>query len=464
MRVSSNKKAPIHLEIGILLDENTVLTEHGECSYDRILSDTKIYASKKIIDEIWQKKKIGEVLKYDGEISKWRKRTPDGWKHTTWKNHKSEVSVSSSRSFPEEPNVALEAYSDWRDWIESYGGSIAGTYSSASWSLFKTTIRDGVWETPFNGVPGIGHPLGGRLLPCKKERAAFEGDIIQWDLYAAYSRRLGSLQFGGVGSRWIEVNKWINFDRMVERGICVYIEAEITLNESRTLGPLPIRRKEYHPRPISNLSFPISGTIHGIWTYEECRAAIESGAIIKFKRGYYHHATGRKYHHDDWYRIIQEGRENLNGYARTLAKQTGNSLWGRYAMRIRPSKTVWREGNKRVWVKHPVRTLKRNQCMELADQLCGKIRSDLYRFAISANDCLIQGNTDGAWIEYERGWLPPNDDWRIKHRTNRIEILDDATYRYWADGEKDPTYVVPGISSEWTEKVFDRRWNEYAAA
>jgi hypothetical protein len=41
--------------------------------------------------------------------------------------------------------------------------------------------------------------------------------------------------------------------------------------------------------------------------------------------------------------------------------------------------------------------------------------------------------------------------------------LDDATYRYWEPGEKDPTYIVPGIASEWTEKIFDRRWNELSA-
>lgn len=99
--------------------------------------------------------------------------------------------------------------------------------------------------------------------------------------------------------------------------------------------------------------------------------------------------------------------------------------------------------------------------MELADQLCGKIRSDLYGLAISANGNLLQGNTDGAWIEYKEGWLPPSDFWRIKKRATRLDIIDDATYRYWEEGIEEPTYVVPGVNTDYTEQYFNRHWEKH---
>ncbi|MFI5421725.1 MAG: hypothetical protein ACHQ1H_12220, partial [Nitrososphaerales archaeon] len=167
-------------------------------------------------------------------------------------------------------------------------------------------------------------------------------------------------------------------------------------------------------------------------------------------------------YHYDWYKIIQSGRGNLSGYGRSLVKQTGNALWGRYAMQLRPAKTVWRNNEgRREWIKHTTRTLKRNQCMELADQLCGKIRSDLYQLAISANGDLLQGNTDGAWINYKDGWLPPSNNWRIKKRAIRLDIMDDATYRYWEEGIGEPTYVVPGVNTDFTEEYFDRHWEKH---
>lgn len=467
MKVSkSTRVVPPHRDVAILIDKDTILTEDGEeWPYDLPPAGTKIYAPNHLVHNIFYKQKIGEVLKYDGEIIKWRKKCPPRYKSlATWANDPSEVSVVGSRSFPEDPFKALESYVDWRDWVESYGGNIVGTMSSTSWSLFKTTLEDESWYTPYEGVPGIDHPIGGRLLPCKSLWTTFEGNLIQWDLYSAYTRRLAGLAFGGNGSKWKESRTTTNFDGLVEKGFCVYIEASVRFGKARNfLGPLPKRRTKYHPRPIANIGYPTEGTIEGIWTYEEIRDADRIGAAVSIRRTFVHYATGKRYHHHDWYNIISEGRTNLRGFARSLAKQTGNSLWGRYAMRIRPAKTVFRSNDgKRQWVQHPTRTLKRNQCMELADQLCGKIRSDLYGFAVSADNDLLQGNTDGAWVRYKEGWLPPSDDWRIKKRATRLDIIDDATYRYWEEGERTPTYIVPGINTDFVESHFDRAWEKHA--
>lgn len=457
-------KAP-HREIAILLDKDTILLEDGtEWPYSKTPQGTKIFAPKKLIDQIWNEDKLGEVLKYDGSMIKWRIKCPDRFKsRISWPNDPQEVNVVNARSFPSKPELALSAYSDWRDWVEEYGGNITGTMSSTSWSLFKRTIPGEEWETPYRGIESISHPIGGRLLPCKRMWSTFQGEFLQYDLYSAYSRKLSELAFGGIGSCWREFPITTNFDRLIEKGFCVYIEATVYLREG-VLGPLPIRRRNYSPRPTTNLSYPSNGKIEGTWTYEEIRSAERAGARIRTKRAFVHVATGRRFFHQDWFSIISEGRRNLHGYSRGLAKQTGNALWGRYAMRIRPAKTVWRVNGKREWIKHPTRTFKRNQCMELADQLCGKIRSDLYEFAISAGDLLLQGNTDGAWINNYGEWRPPNDDWQIKRRAERIDIIDDATYRYWPEGARNPTYIVPGIASDYTEQYFDKHWEKHFAS
>lgn len=463
----STRVVPPHREVAILLDKDTLLLEDGEeWPYDLAPMETKVYASRSVISQIFMREKVGEVLKYDGDILKWRKECPPRYKsRATWRNDPKEVNVVGARNFPENPFHALEAYADWRDWIESYGGNIIGTMSSSAWSLFKMSLPSEVWFTPYDGVPGIDHPIGGRLLPCKDTWTTFQGDLIQWDLHSAYTRRLAGLAFGGKGSHWREVRTTTNFDRLVEKGYCVYIEARVKFNgEGCFLGPLPKRRTEYHPRPITNIGYPTKGTIQGIWTYEEIRDADRVGTSISIQRAFIHIATGSRYHHANWYNTIQEGRRNLEGFAKGLAKQTGNSLWGRYAMRIRPAKTVYRDNDgNRKWIKHPDRTLKRNQCMELADQLSGKIRSDLFEFAISADNNLLQGNTDGAWVVYKEGWLPPSDDWRIKKRANRMDIIDDATYRYWEEGEEGPTYIVPGVNTDFVESHFDKNWAKHHA-
>lgn len=461
MRVKSRQRNNPHRDVAILLDKDTILLEDGiEMPYDSTFDDTKIFASYKLIRRIWNIEKIGEVLSFDRRITKWRKECPAHYKsHNSWPGHSLEVSVSSAKDFPDNPHEAVRQYAYWRDWVEENGGNIVGTISNTSLTLFKASLDGREYETPYDNIEGITNPLGGRLLPCKSSWTTFNGAFVQWDLYSAYSRALSELQFGGSGSRWIETNNSSNLDSLVEKGYLVYIEATVKIPDIE-LGPLPIRKNRRAKSPLwSWISFPINRTIEGIWTYEEIRQAQIIGCKIKIKRIIYHQATGKKYWHKDWYSIIQSGKESLQGFSRSLAKQTGNSLWGRYAMRPRPSRTKWRDENgKREYQIRNLGISKGNQCMELADQLCGKIRASLFELAISATDNLIQGNTDGAWIKYDERWRPPSNDWRDKIKSSRIDIIDDRTYRYWEPGEKDPEYIAPGIDLDYQKTIFDKWW------
>ena len=464
MKVKPSKGEVKHKDVAVLLDKDTILYEDGtEWYYDSVLNDTRIFASQDLIHEIFLKKngpKAGEIETICGEMVRWRKECPSHYTNkTTWgRGDPHEVTAIIAKSFPKDPHKAVESLAEWRDWIEANGGSIGGTLSYASASLFKATLKGEVFHTPFKGIEEIGRPMGGRLLPCKALKTSFNGDFLHWDMYSAYSRRLGELQFGGFNSKWKETKTVYNLDSLVEKGWLVYIEADVTIPDMK-LGPLPKRRESFSARQLWHMSFPIKTKLKGIWTYEEVRQADKIGCKIKVRKVIIHHATGKMYWHRDWYNIIQDGRRHLQGFARTYAKQTGNTLWGRYAMRPRTSRTVWRDNNgKRQHQERNHGVPKSQQCLELADQLCGKIRADLFELAISADNHLVQGNVDGAWIDNQAGWRPPNDGWRVKKRANQIDVIDDANYRYWEPGEKEPTYVTPGIVSILSESHFNSIW------
>jgi len=460
VRIKPNKSNP-HRDVAILLDKDTILLEDGtEMPYDCTFDDTKIFASQSVVRNIWNEG-VGEIQSFDRRITKWRKKCPDHYKKRTWWPGTSlEVTVSDSKSFPINPKEAVEAYAYWRDWVEENGGNIKGSMSNTSLTLFKASLHGHTYETPYDTIEKIGSPLGGRLLPCKSLFTSFVGDFVQWDKYSAYTTELSRMSFGGIGSRWKEKDISQTCDTLVEKGYLIYVEAEVKIPDIE-LGPLPIRRDRKVATPMWDyLSFPRDTTLKGIWTYEEIRQADLVGCKIKIHRIIYHVATGKKYWHEDWYHVIISGRESLQGFAKSLAKQTGNSLWGRYAMRSRPSRTKWRDdnGNRQSEISN-LGISKSRQCMELADQLCGKIRAALFELAISAGNNLIQGNTDGAWVKYESGWNPPDNDWRNKQRSSRIDIVDDRTYRYWEPGEENPVYITPGVDMDHQEKTFNRWWD-----
>lgn len=457
-----NKRASSHTEVAWLLDQDTILLEDGtEMPYEHTFDGTRIFTSGRTAKKLWNVEKVGETLWFDKSIRKWRKKCPAHYKtRNSWPGSSLEVTTIDSRSCPDNPKEAIEGLAQCRDWIEENGGNLKGSFSSASVSLFKASLKGQEYETPYIGIEEITNPMGGRLLPCKSLYTSFIGNLVQYDLHSAYSRTLGNLQFGGPGSCWIETNRISKFDLMAEQGKVIFIEAEVRIPEMR-LGPLPERRERNAKNLMWDwLSFPVNTTIRGIWTYQEIRQAEIAGCKIKVIRAIYHQATGRKYWHEDWYNIILSGR-NLSGFAKSLAKQIGNSLWGRYAMRPRPSRTKWRDENgKRHTEIRDVRVFKATQCMELADALCGNIRASLFEFAVSAGNLLLQGNTDGGWTIYDGTWRPPSDDWRNKKRATRLDIIDDRTYRYWEPGSRDAEIVAPGIDIDFQDRMFNSIWNE----
>jgi len=117
----------------------------------------------------------------------------------------------------------------------------------------------------------------------------------------------------------------------------------------------------------------------------------------------------------------------MRGFAGTLAKMTGNSLWGQFVISPVSKKKLVRKSNggrESLRLKHHSSP----RALDLAEHLTGSVRAQLFRLAIEAGENLICAHTDGAWVQYEPGM--DFDGWRVKNRTREFRYLDAQRYSY----------------------------------
>lgn len=442
--------------MAILKDKDTILHEDGnEYKFGNIPDNTRIWSAwnDRMLD-IWKTQKLGELLVYAEDPIRWR-RTVSGDDHY-WGTaaNKEDVYLMKTAAFPEDDTVALQAFIEWRNWVEEYNAKCSGTVASVSWSIWRATLSS-AFVSPKEWPKAVQFPIGGRLVPCREENSAYIGSFLQWDMSAAYAKRLGGIRFGGRNSKWIEVQPDSHYAEAASQGVPVYVVAKVWVPRMKH-GPLPQRRKVYSPFSYAPINYFTGKQLYGTWTVQEIQQAIEAGCTVKVERVWLH--AGGELSFEKWWSIIQEGREHLYGFAKYLAKATGNSLWGQFAFREKKRKVRWfdDDGKRNHRIILP-RIGNRPKSPELADQLSGQIRADLYSFVRQANGFLLQANTDGAWID-ETDTVRPPDIWRIKERAVMMEFIDAATYRYWKPGESDPTYVMAGVPFNVQQKSFEAVW------
>lgn len=443
--------------MAILLDENTILHEDGKTyPIEKTPKDTRIWSAwNEQMMDIWKHKKIGELLVYAEDPIRWRKTVSNEDHYWGTTANGQDVYLLKTTAFPEKHEEALQAFIDFRNWVEEYGGKASGTVASISWSIWKASlVKDFV--SPTNWPKAIKFPIGGRLVPCKEENSCFIGNFVQWDMQAAYAKRLGNIKFGGNKAKWIEVKEKSHYAEMAKKGVPVYVVAKVWVPRM-VHGPLPQRRQSYSPFSYSPIHYWTNRQIYGTWTYQEIEQAELAGCTIKVERVWVH--AGGELNFQNWWTIIEEGRESLVGFAKYLAKATGNSLWGQFAFREKRRKVRWYEDGKRYHRIIMPRIGNRPKSPELSDQLSGQIRADLYAFLMTAEDDILQANTDGAWVIEKEGFHP-TEIWRVKKRAHVMEFIDASAYRYWEPGNIDPTYVMAGVPFDVQQKSFDSVWRK----
>lgn len=361
--------------------------------------------------------------------------------------------------FPDDDDDAVYGLERWRGWLASEGAAPQGSLGSTSMSLLRASLRRTLWTgVPASSVPPIRFTIGGRQeLGPAGAPAEYTGRLRHYDLRAAYAVTLGRLEYGG---RWYTLDA--GAARLAERldaaGRMVFVHARVRL-DGDVLGPL-VRRPRSEPRAVLGYfpEYPRAGAVQGVWTYPEVRAASDNGADVRIDGGWFH-ANGDPdpYPFLPWWRRVEAGR-SLGGFAGLLAKATGNALWGQFCISSGGRKQLlyYHKGRRHIVDVRIAGT--RKPAHDLSEYLTGKVRAELYRFAVAAGDRLCCCHTDGGWIDAGDGWTYP-EPWRQKERASRLRVLDPQVLAYTDAGGVE-RYVVSGWPQDAAGERFETDWRE----
>jgi len=341
------------------------------------------------------------------------------------------------------------------------GAAPQGSLGSTSMSLLRSTLREPLWTgVPASACPPIGFTIGGRQeLGPQGSPAEYRGQLAHYDLRSAYAVTLGGLEYGG---------RWYLIDgpdlpavaaKLDAGGRMVFVRARVKLRDV-AIGPL-VRRPRTEPRGMLGYfpEYPRAGTVQGVWTYPELKAASDCGAVASCKLldGWFHtHGSHDPYPFRPWLEKIEAGR-SLRGFAGLLAKTTGNALWGQFCISPAGRKQkLFYQGGRRVILEMPV-SGGRRPAHDLSEYLTGKVRAELYRFMAAAGDRLCSAHTDGGWLDVtEGGWSYP-EPWRLKQEAVHLRVIDPQVLAY-TDPVGAERYVVAGWPQDEAGDRFERDW------
>lgn len=405
----------------------------------------------------------GESLCWRGEEIRYRhERRDDG---DTWRHRPTDAHVLRLDLCGVDDELVLAALARWRTWLARHGAAPIGTVASCAWSLLRATLPWTLYTpTPAQGVPGVEFTIGGRQSLGAAGAGTYIGRLEHVDMSAAYARTLAELPYGG---RWTELPQPPTWRRLEQaRGSerrAVFVRARVRVPEL-SLGPLPDRPRDAgHPflRLGIGPEYPVGCQLTRTWTLEELEAARDAGCRVKLDRAWCHFAGGRR-PFAPWWEAVEQGRR-MRGLAGVLAKQTGNALWGRFALsspRYGGGRTI-KSRHGRATLSRPLTCQEPLTAHDLAETVSGRVRAELYRVTSSWGDELLSMHTDGGWRFNASGAAAP-EGWRVKDRGVRLDLLNPQTLRYWpAAGE--PRCVVAGEPSLYAPAEFERRWAERAA-
>lgn len=487
--VTPYKRPPVAPVVAWLDATGRVTSEHGEIlDLDDWPADTRAWTDFDTARQLLLEGK-GEALCWLGEEIRWRHRRLD---KDGWTNRRSDVAVL-RLPFPEDVEACLRALALWRTWLSGYGAAPTGTSGSAAWSLLRATLR----EPLYTGAGWRGRPerllrgtLGARIELGPHGAGEYRTGFVErdpsdphngggaalehWDLPAAYASELGALPYGGQWHRLADLDAlgmsgdpefWARGNRPV------FVNAKVKIPAGLPFGPLPLRPRRQLiglEAMLLGVRYPVGVTMQGLWTWQELQQALAVGCrIVKLVEGWAHIAGGAQ-PFAPWWDAIQTGR-TMPGLAGTLAKVTGNALWGRFCMdgRAGGQRTIRSLGprakmSSRPW---PLRG-GLPPSHDLAETISGRVRAKLHAAMAVAGPRLISAHTDGFWTHALSGlddeWLGA-DDWRLKDRARRLQVLNPQALRYWPTppAEWEPGIVLAGVPSRQAGDAFEQRWQEH---
>ncbi len=449
MIVEPYKLRPVAPALALLREDATIVDERGQAiNPGRIPKGVQVWASQERVTALLRAG-VGSALCWRGQPIRYCLRS------------QYDVRIL-ALPFPDDEK-ALAGLGRWRDWLASAGASPLGTLGSSSMSLLRSILEAPLWTSvPFASCPPIRFTLGGRQeLGPAGAPAAYTGQLRHFDMRAAYPRTLARLEYGGHWFRLHERRLDAHAELCDRGGRMVFCRARVRLAGSAP-GPL-VRRPRAEPQAILGFeaAYPAEGTLQGIWTYPELRAAQETGASVHLLEGWMH-TSGQWRPFERWWREVEQGRR-MHGFAGTLAKATGSALWGQFCISRRGRRQLlfYDRRGRRVIRELPT-TGGRKPAHDLAEYLTGSVRAELYRFLVAAGGRLCCAHTDGGWVDCAGGWAYPA--WRSKERAEALRVLDPQLLAYRIPGEQGERYVVSGWPAEGAADLFEREWTERTAA
>lgn len=346
----------------------------------------------------------------------------------------------------------LEVLVEWADWIRSYGANL-GSPAGSNHSLWRSSLEHPIIEN------GDRLPLSSVILGARQDMqkpGVFE-NVELWDLAAAYSHTLGSLELPRKwrrydGPRWADTKD--GFARAVVRV------------PSFQWGPLPYPIRHSSGTVLSggirmlstkavayDLSFPVGTKFSGVWTNGELRTAVADGCEIEILEGWT--GVGWRPVFAEWWQRVIEARETLSPEANRLVKWGANTLWGRFAANGSGS-VIWYESGERFRERETRKVAP--QSVAVAGLVAGRVRERLYREALSPAPLPVMAiacHTDGVFLPAGFQLSPNGGDvgtWRVKRRADRLWLIGPQTYALDMDGERH--YTMAGIPPRMQERLF----------
>lgn len=446
--INPYKKPRPRPQLAWLLNQREALTE----SHDQVpigKTDHQIWSDFETISELLTQGH-GQALCWDNRPIRW---TPNRDRIISWPVRVMQIPAP-------EPGTALKGLSEWRDWLCSYGAAPAGSLGGSGLSLLKARLEEPLWTRAGNPPP-IEFVIGGRQEtgPRADPPCIWEGPIYHWDMQAAYAKTLGHLNYGGW---WRRANSNYPFDLDAKNGVMVFVRARVRVPDL-PFGPLPRRPRKFRDAILSQLlplQFPTNAIVQGVWTWDEIQAAREVGCGIKILEGWYHEARIDQRPFFRWWEAIEEGRK-MDGFAGVLAKATGNSTWGQFAIRPDGQRAILRISRLTGRPRRIVRPLPgggnpSQRAPDLGEYICGRIRAQLFRAMMIAGDKLICAHTDGLWLHGDTT-IP---DWRRKREAIRLRLIGPQDLAYRPPGAAKDEYLLSGIHSSQAEDFFEEHWRE----
>ena len=466
MIVEPYKRTPAPPRVAVLTEAGAIVDEDGEWhDHDHVPAGTRVFGQWDVVRLLMQAG-LGEALCWNNEEIRWRMTARPV--EQTWQNRPGDVYVLRLPLTERlTPPALLKALTGWRDWLADVGAAPTGTTGSSSMSLLRSRL-EGRLVCGMGERPPLIQTRGGRQQLGPAGAGRYDGKLVLLDLPAAYASLLGATPYGGIWRRvdhsgreygyWLEVSDEPMFIRATVRVPDLADGPLLRCFRRRVhYAEMEVYSKTRYPDGGSWL-YPAGRTLAGTWTRDELLAATEAGCTIAVKDAWVHRAPGRPF--EPWWQTVEHGRDTLGGLGASLAKMTGNALWGRFCLDPRVA------GRRTIRGRAGVRELRQNPFQwpahDLAEYVSGSVRARIYRLIVWAGPRLVSANTDGAWV-VDDGSEPP-DGWRVKARAHRLDLLAPACLRYWPEQSRWPRVVFAGVPPLLADAAFDQAWSTHLEA